>query len=51
MAEKHKKIVLTVKQKLRLIEKFENGKSATKLAKDYGIWMQALHDIKNNKML
>jgi hypothetical protein len=32
MAEKRKKTVLTVKQKLKLTEKFENGKSATKLA-------------------
>jgi hypothetical protein len=36
MAEKCKKIVLTAKQKLKLIEKLENGESATKLAKDYG---------------
>jgi hypothetical protein len=35
MAEKCKKIVLTVKQQLRLNEKFENGELATKLAKDY----------------
>jgi hypothetical protein len=50
MAEKHKKIVLVVKQKLKLIEKFENGESAIKLAKDYGIQIQTIHDIKNNKM-
>jgi hypothetical protein len=31
MAEKCKGIVLTVKQKLKLIEKFENGESGTKL--------------------
>jgi hypothetical protein len=38
MAQKHKKTVLTVKQKLRLIEKVENRESATKLAKDYEMW-------------
>jgi hypothetical protein len=37
MAENCKKIVLTVKQKLKLLEKFENGESATELAKDYGV--------------
>jgi hypothetical protein len=36
MAENHKKTVLTVKQQLELPEKFENGKWATELAKDYG---------------
>jgi hypothetical protein len=50
MAEKHKNIVLMVKQKRRLIEKFENGESGTKLAKDYGIGIQTIHGIKNNKM-
>jgi hypothetical protein len=50
MAEKQKKIVLTVKQKLRVIEKFENGESVTKLSKDYGIGIQIIRDIKNNKM-
>jgi hypothetical protein len=37
MTESHKKIVLTVKQKLKLTEKFENGELATKFAKDYGV--------------
>jgi hypothetical protein len=35
MAENHKKTILTAKQKLELIEKFENGESATELAEDY----------------
>jgi hypothetical protein len=48
--DENKKIVLTVKQKLKLIEKFENGESATKLAKDYEIGIQTVCDIKNNKM-
>jgi hypothetical protein len=42
--------VLTVKQKLEFIEKFENREFATKLAKDYGIGIQTIRDIKNNKM-
>jgi hypothetical protein len=37
MAENHKKIVLTLKQNLELTEKFENGESGTKLAKDYEV--------------
>jgi hypothetical protein len=32
MTENHKKITLTAKQKLKLIQKFENGESATELA-------------------
>jgi hypothetical protein len=36
MAEKHKKTGLTIKQKLKLTEKFENDKLATKLAKIMG---------------
>jgi hypothetical protein len=40
MAEKCKKIVMTVKQKLELIEKFENMALATKVGKDYGIGIQ-----------
>jgi hypothetical protein len=37
IAENPKKIILTVKQKLELFEKFENGESATEPAKDYGV--------------
>jgi hypothetical protein len=37
MAQKLKKMVLTVKLKLKLIENVENKESVTKLAKDYGI--------------
>jgi hypothetical protein len=50
MAEKCKKIVLTVKQQLKLIEKFENGESVTKLAKYNGIGIQIVCDIQNNKI-
>jgi hypothetical protein len=35
MAEYHKKIVMTVNQRLELFEKFENGELATDLGKDY----------------
>jgi hypothetical protein len=44
------KIVLTVKQKLELTEKFENRESLTKLAKDCGIRIHTIHEIKNNRM-
>jgi hypothetical protein len=40
MDENRKKIVLTVKQKLELLKKFENGESETKLAKDYGVGIE-----------
>jgi hypothetical protein len=50
MAEKCKKIVLTVKQKLKLTKKFENRELVTKLARDYRIGIQIICDIKNNKM-
>jgi hypothetical protein len=43
MAENHKKIVLTVKQKPMLIKKSENWESATELAKDYGVGIEWLH--------
>jgi hypothetical protein len=50
MAKKYEKVVLTVKQMLELIEMFENGESATILAKDYGVGIQIVCDIKINKM-
>jgi hypothetical protein len=37
MAANHKKIVLTVKQKLKKLEKFENGQLVTEFSKDYGV--------------
>jgi hypothetical protein len=40
IAENHKKIVLTVKQKFELIEKFENRELVTELAKDYRVGIQ-----------
>jgi hypothetical protein len=40
MAEKRKKTVLTVKQKLNLVEKFENGESLTEKSKDYGVGIE-----------
>jgi hypothetical protein len=44
---KGKRIVLAVKQMLKLNEKFENGESATKLSKDYGTGIQIVCDVKN----
>jgi hypothetical protein len=35
MAENHKKIVLTVKKLLKLLERFENRELASELAKNY----------------
>jgi hypothetical protein len=43
MDENRKKIALTVKQKLELLEKFENRELATELAKDYGVGIECLH--------
>jgi hypothetical protein len=40
VAENCKKIVLTVKEKLQLLEKFENRESATELPKDYGVGIE-----------
>jgi hypothetical protein len=40
LAENRKKIALAVKQKLELLEKFENKESATELAKDYGVGIE-----------
>ena len=49
MAEERKKVVLTLKEKLQVIERFEKGESAKKLSSDYGIGVQTVRDIKNNK--
>jgi hypothetical protein len=43
MAENHKKIVLTVKQKLELLKKIENGELATECVKENGVGIQGLH--------
>jgi hypothetical protein len=40
MAENCKKILLTVKQRLELIEEFHNRESAIELAKDYGVGIE-----------
>jgi hypothetical protein len=40
MAENHKKTVLTVEQKLELVEKFENRESAAELVRDYGVGIE-----------
>ena len=50
MAEKWKKSLLTLKQKLEvpIIEKFEKAESVKKLENDYGIGVQTVRDIKKN---
>jgi hypothetical protein len=40
ITKNHKKIELTVKQKLKLHEDFEIGELVTELAKDYGIGIE-----------
>jgi hypothetical protein len=40
MAENHEKIVLTVKQNLELIEKFEKRELMTELAEDYEVGIE-----------
>jgi uncharacterized protein (DUF433 family) len=37
MVENHYKSVMTIKQKLKLLETLENGESVTELVKDYGV--------------
>jgi ribosomal protein L30E len=49
MAEKHKKTVQTIKQKLQLTEKLKKGDLPTKLAKDYCTGVQTVLDINKNK--
>jgi hypothetical protein len=33
-------MILIVKQKLKLLENFENGESVTELSKDYGVGIE-----------
>jgi hypothetical protein len=40
MAENQEEIVLIVKQKLQLLEKFENRILAAELAKGYTVWIK-----------
>lgn len=49
LSMKRKKNMLTIKEKLELIEKYETGTSATKLAKEYCIGVQTVRDISKNK--
>jgi hypothetical protein len=42
--------VLTVKQSLKLTDTFVNDDLATKLARDYGIGIQTIPEIKKNGM-
>jgi len=49
LTKKRKKIVLTIKQKLTLIERFEKGESMSKLSEEYGIGIQTVRDIVKQK--
>lgn len=49
MAEKRKKIVLTIAQKLEMISKLENGASRKQMCLDYGIGETTVRDILKNK--
>lgn len=49
MPNLRKKVVLTIKQKLTLIEKYEKGESTSKLAKEYGVGTQTVRDIIKKK--
>ena len=49
MPPKRKHVVLTIKQKLEIIDKLEKGQSATSLALEYGCGRQTISDFKNNK--
>ena len=49
LRKKRKKIVLTIKQKLTLIERFEKGESTSKLSEEYGIGIQTVRDIVKQK--
>ncbi|XP_043254135.1 jerky protein homolog-like [Colletes gigas] len=49
MASKRKRVVLSIKTKHEIIQKLENGESAAKLAKIYGIGKATITGIKNQK--
>ncbi|XP_054008992.1 jerky protein homolog-like [Hylaeus anthracinus] len=49
MASKRKRVVLSIKTKHEIIQKLENGESAAKLAKTYGIGKATITGIKNQK--
>ena len=49
MSEKRKKVVLTIRQKIELIDKFDSGYSAAKLSETYNIGIQTVRDIYKNK--
>lgn len=49
MAEKRKKVVLTIAQKLEMISKLENGASRKQMCLDYGIGETTVRDILKNK--
>lgn len=49
MASKRKRVVLSIKTKHEIIQKLENGESAAKLAKIYGIGKATITGIKSQK--
>lgn len=49
LTKKRKRIVLTIKQKLTLIERSEKGESMSKLSEEYGIGVQTVRDIVKQK--
>lgn len=49
MDRKRKRIVLSIEQKLHIIEKFEKGKSVKSLKDEYGVGDQTVRDIIKNK--
>lgn len=49
MSNNRKRVVVTVKQKLQLIEMSEKGKSTSKLSEEYGVGAQTVRDIIKQK--
>ena len=49
MAEKRKKVVLTIAQKLEMISKIENGASRKQMCLNYGIGETTVRDVLKQK--
>jgi hypothetical protein len=49
VSQKRKRVVLSIQQKLEIIEKLEKGHLVKVLAKDYGIGEQTVRDLKKKK--
>lgn len=48
MASKRKRIVLSVSDKLKIIDQLKNGASGSSLAREYGVGQATISDIKKN---